>query len=135
MKQRKYTNVHVVRNFYCSSSQDYFATVRWVEDGKHRSGREFWINQNAFLGKGRRMEWWTAPKYLIHEVEQALWQAVESGDYIVYEYDRDHEKRFKNLRYHMPNYLKRMVGVRVGVNVPYERDEDPAESEVADAAK
>jgi hypothetical protein len=132
MKQRKYTQVKVVCNFYCSSSQDYFATVRWVENDnlRQRGGREFWINQNAFLGKGRRMEWWTAPKYLMQAVEEQLWQAVGSGDYVVHENDRDGNRRYKDLRYHSANYLKRMVGGRVGVDVPYE-----PESEDADAAE
>lgn len=118
MKPRKYTNIQVWDGIYCSSTTDYSVDVTYLENGK-RTRRTFWVNQNCFDGLGNQFTWETAPKYLLHDVNQALYLMLSAGDYQVYEIDRDGEKRYENLRYHMPNYLLRMVGGRVGVDVPY----------------
>jgi hypothetical protein len=85
MNPRKYTNVHVIDEFYCSSSGDYFAKVFWNENGqKPRVTKTFHVNAGVFLGTGRAM-FWDAPAYLIKEVYGGLWWAVKTGDYQVYE--------------------------------------------------
>lgn len=125
MRKRKYTNIVVYDDFNCSSSYDYVVRVSWKENGEWAETREFWVNQNAFIARGHNyMTWESAPRYLVNEVNQALWQAVTRGDYQVFEYDRDGAQRYENLRYHNANYFKRLVGRHVGIEVPYEPEAD-----------
>jgi hypothetical protein len=109
MNPRKYTNVHVIDEFYCSSSGDYFAKVFWNENGqKPRVTKTFHVNAGVFLGTGRAM-FWDAPAYLIKEVYGGLWWAVKTGDYQVYEYDREGNERREELRYHEPERFRALV--------------------------
>lgn len=126
MKHRKYTNVRVWDGIYCTSTYNYFVTVTWLENGKH-TRREMQVNDGSFDGFGTQWEWNGAPKYLMNEIWAALWLMVQADDCRVYEKDREGERRYENLRYHEPNYLKRMVGCRVGVDVPYEPEAEDAE--------
>ena len=95
---------------------EYFASVVWLENGNHYK-REFWINQGCFVGKGHHFTWNGAPTYLVTEIYRALWILVQSDDYRIYEYTRDGEKRYEELRYHDHGQLKSMIARRAEIGV------------------
>lgn len=49
------------------------------------------------------------PKYLETEIEKRIADMLESGTTKFHEYDRDGNKRFENLRYHLPEYIPNMI--------------------------
>ena len=54
---------------------------------------------HGFEGRGHWFTW-TAPQYLIAEADRLIAQGCREGRFKFYEYDRDGNKRYENLRYH-----------------------------------
>jgi hypothetical protein len=114
MHQKRYTDVRIIDEIYVSSSMDYFATVVFKDQGKHQS-RDYWLGSQQFLGRGDHMEWNGAPAYFQNEVKAKLVELLKSGKVKFYEYDRDKNKRYEDLRYHWPgmvdHFIKRLSGI------------------------
>jgi hypothetical protein len=96
MAARKYQNIKVSDHVNVSSSFDYHFKVWWK--GGHRDyslGVGFLTNHkyNAYTWEG-------APKYLEAEVERQIATMFRDGTAKFYEYDRDGNTRYENLRYY-----------------------------------
>lgn len=103
--KRKYTNVTVLHSIYCSSSFDHFIGVTYHENGMWRS-RDFYIEGCALMGK--RSYDLEIPQYFEDEILRGLLAALKQG-VTVYEYDRDGNKRYENLRYHDDEWVQRRI--------------------------
>lgn len=102
MISRKFSEVSVVHEIYCSSSFDHFVGIVYRENGEWRS-RDFWIDGRALLGKrGLSVE---IPQYFLDDILRGLLQALKDGVKVC-EYDRDGNKRFEGLRYHDPEWIQ-----------------------------
>lgn len=105
--ERKYTGIRVLHEVYCSSTSDY--TFRCVCN----FGRFNYMPELAYPAeiKGKNGLWiqWRAPKYVCQEVERQIAEMAETNQFKVYEYDRDRNKRYTDLRYHDPEFFKSWI--------------------------
>lgn len=92
---RKYQDIHVFNSFYISSSCHVFFSVRWDGGSRDYCPTVGWLS----LPNATREGWEGAPKYLTAEVERQIAELLTTGKPKPYEYDRDGNKRFENLRY------------------------------------
>lgn len=95
---RKYTNITVSKHVYVTSTGHYEARVMWT------GGMAYYA-----LGMGllttTGYTWDRAPKYLVSEAQRLIAEMFRDGSAKFYEYDRDHNKRYDNLRYHDPEVV------------------------------
>lgn len=98
----------VVSECYCSSSFDHFMDVRWVTARGRRYERTYWVDGDELLGEDGFP---IAPPscVVMRLIRQAVIDEIESGEMRVYEYDRDHNKRYGDLRYHDEEWNGRIV--------------------------
>lgn len=96
-KPPKYTNVTVSKQVYVSSHFDYFVDVTFTVDGRRRGKKSFDMRDGWFLGE--RLGQWDAPQYVRREVGKQLIAVLRDPETRYYEYDRDGNKRYENLRY------------------------------------
>lgn len=96
MKQRKYEVVKVIDEVYVSSSGHHFFKVVIIEVATDRRRRA--LDTYSF-GEAEPFDH-RYPKYVIEATERAALKLLKSGKVTFYEYDRDGEKRYTDLRYH-----------------------------------
>lgn len=117
MRKRSYTGTIVLSEIYCSSSYDHYIDVLYYHNGK-RYVRDFDIDGGVLIAEhgGSLLR---LPAYFEAAIQAAVLERLKSGNYRVYEYDRDHNKRHTGLRYHEPEWaahtiarLEREVGNR-----------------------
>lgn len=102
---KRFTDVKVSSHINCSSSFDYFVPVHFSDNGKRKT-LHFWINGDELLGKrGYRLE---IPVYFHDAIRRELLKTLNAG-VKVYEYDRDGNERYENLRYHEPDNIQRWI--------------------------
>jgi hypothetical protein len=103
MRQRKYTDFSPHRQVNVTSSYDYDFTVTFLNNttGKRESVDYFF---------GVYQEWeHRYPKYFMVGVELVVLDLLESDKAVYYEFDRDRNKRFTDLRYHSVENVQHMI--------------------------
>ena len=101
----RFTDVSVSSYINCSSSFDHFVPVHFKDNGKRKT-LDYWITGDELLGaRGMGIE---IPYYFRQTIHHELLKTLKAG-VTVYEYDRDGEKRFENLRYHEPDCVTRWI--------------------------
>lgn len=98
--KRAYENIRVSKQVNISSTCHYHFKVYW--DGGHRD----YSLGVGFLGKPPHFDWNGAPDYLQNEVERQIVEMFKDETAKFYEYDRDGNKRYTNLRYYYPDTVK-----------------------------
>lgn len=104
-----YTDIRLSKEIYISSSTDYFVkvfyqyqTLRWT--------RSYWFAGRGLQGVNSphvvKM-----PRYVIREVERQLLELLKSDRVVYHEYDRDHNKRYSDLRYHRSEIVEDMISM------------------------
>ena len=102
MPKRKYKNIRISRECNVSSTSHYGLKVWW--EGGCRIFDPF--NEFFFTNvKYNAVDWQRAPKYLVNEAVRLFALAVLNDGMTFYEYDRDGNSRFKDLRYHDPDMV------------------------------
>lgn len=98
MPTQAYTNIRVIDDIYVSSSSDYYATVFYTYHGK-RIKRDYDISGGELLAK---TEFYgiQIPRYMQHEIACGVLNALTSFTTKYHEYDRDHNRRYTDHRYH-----------------------------------
>lgn len=114
MTYRKFINVRVWTHINISSSGHYFAEMSYTEvdrDGKIRRtwSRDYCVSDDIFLALSPYQDEWSAPKYVYEAVHSQLIDLHEKGKLKFFEYDRDKNKRYENLRYHEPEHWQWLV--------------------------
>lgn len=102
MKPRKFHSIQIHRHANVTSTGHYGWEVSYRDTSGNRHHR--WYH----YGLMKPMEF-KAPKYLIAEVERLIAADIENGITVFYEFDRDGNKRYENLRYHDPDYVQRSI--------------------------
>lgn len=95
MPAKKYQNITVSKQVNVSSSYHYHFTVKWDGGGRDYSLRVGFLTNHQY----NPYTWEAAPKYLEREVERQILAMFEDKTAVFYEYDRDGNKRYENLRY------------------------------------
>lgn len=110
-KGRRY-DVRILHDVYCTSSYNHYGAVV-ISGGGTTRRREYDFDGAGILradGYGRFKGY---PAYVYREAAQKFAEAHAQGKLRVYEYNRDEQKRYENLRYHDPDWfadkIKRMV--------------------------
>lgn len=105
MKQRKYTNIRILTDVYCSSTHHYGFTV-YCHDAKRGYKLDYCpsIGLTYFDKRGRPCAK-SFPKYVIDEVERLIYEAYSENRLMVYEVDREGNRRRSDYRYHSDEWL------------------------------
>lgn len=104
---QQYTRIQIDDEIYCSSSSDHFIAVSFTRSNRFRQQRNFWIDGGTI--DGARDPVVNAPKYLITIIERHLLTLLLSGKFKVYEYTRDGDKRYDDLRYHDAEWFGHVI--------------------------
>jgi hypothetical protein len=99
MKARKYTDIRVLSSFYVNSLSQPFFTVVWGNRDHHHQRDYCPMFGWESLPKSWSGGWSQAPAYLTAEAEAAIIRLLQSDDARPYEYNRDGDARYENLRY------------------------------------
>lgn len=105
MTRRAYTEAKVIGDINCSSSADHFIDVKLLKRGVwHKYAYHF--EGGSFIGKRS----WDIqiPAYARRMVDEAILADLKAGAR-VFEYDRDGNKRYDELRYHEPGWIERRI--------------------------
>lgn len=108
----KYTEIAVKPFVNVSSSCDYFVDVLYKANGEPSQPgryfhRRFHLNSEMFLLSGNEPGYdKTMPKYVVWEVLRQLSQIITENTLKPYEYDRDGNKRWDDLKYYDDEDLK-----------------------------
>lgn len=98
----KYTDIKVLKIGYVSSSHDYFVEVSYQEHG--------WLySEDYCLSRGQFETAERKPQYMLVEVKRQIALLVKQDAIVWYEYDRDGNKRYSNLRYYDRELLLEIV--------------------------
>jgi hypothetical protein len=97
VNKRAYLNIQVLREIYVSSSGHYFGKMRYVHNGQ-RFTRDVDLNNGTVLALDDVYPV-QLPQYVMRRVWELYLEAFEHGHNDYYEYDRDGNKRYDNLRY------------------------------------
>ncbi len=94
----------------CSSSGHHFQLVRFTHNGKRMSG--WWFFESGCLEvygqkEGRPPLSIKFPAYFITSVKAGIRAALPTAK--VFEYDRDGNKRYNDLRYHPDDWIERTI--------------------------
>ncbi len=102
---------YINERVYCSSTGHYQARVHVDRDGK-REHYEYDFD-GTLLWKGKR-DWRerACPKYLEAAILEKLRELYADGILRVYENDRDGNRRYDDLRYHVPEQFEWLIGLR-----------------------
>lgn len=113
--ERKFFDIHIDDEINVSSTSNYHVRVFYKVHGAggiFREGRDYWLENQWFLGKGKYLDFWlTAPAYLTAAVNRQLVEALRAGRIKFFEYDRDKNKRYDNLRYHEPEAVEWLIKI------------------------
>ena len=102
MSDRAFDSIKIGTAIYCSSSYDHFIQVQVQRRGKWQQ-RPYWIEGATLEGMNR------VPNYLYVQIERQLLKLLEDGNATFYEFDRDGNKRFTDLRYHDAEWSVRRI--------------------------
>ena len=105
--KRKYT-VTVSHQVYCTSMGHYFAKAL-IKDGKTREWRDIDLNGCRIMWRDKPFTYQGYPAYVQQSIADQLKQMLDEGELSVYEHDRDGNRRYYDLRYHVPEHLKREI--------------------------
>lgn len=113
----RYQNIRVGPSVYVSSTSHYFARVRietW-QNGEcvERRSRDYCLGEHTLEAVPGHYGEVRYPNYVIREINLQLLTKLESGELRFFEYDRDRNQRFENLRYHNDDrleWLKEVTG-------------------------
>jgi len=97
MSARKYGEISVFKDVYVSSSCDYHFHLHIQGYGRviYDPSMGFYVEDSQQDPSMNRF-----PQYVRREVDRQILERFKAADTIYYEYDRDHNKRYENLRYH-----------------------------------
>lgn len=93
----------VSNHIYCSSSMDHFVSVFFLVNG-NRVARDYWFEGNHLIQADTPFEY-RIPLYFAQEIHAAIVEMLK-GEPKVYEFDRDGNKRYENLRYHPDGWIQ-----------------------------
>jgi hypothetical protein len=105
MTDRAYTEAKVIGDINCSSSADHFIDVKLLKRGVwHKYA--YYFEGGSFIGK----RGWDIqiPGYARRMVDEAILADLKAGAR-VFEYDRDGNKRYDELRYHESDWVARRI--------------------------
>ena len=105
--KRKY-HVKVFASLYCTSMCDYFATAIIIGGGR-RETREIDLNGLRIMWHNKPFTYKGYPQYVSRSIADQLKQMLDEGELSVYEYDRDGNRRYHDLRYHHPDHLAHVI--------------------------
>lgn len=109
MKNKRFTLFGAARDINVSSSGNYTANVWFWEAGERKS---YWYDPQIGLeSKSQNHFTRNVPKYVIEAVEAELRRLWLNGELRFFEYDRDGNERYADLRYHCPEWFARLIGV------------------------
>lgn len=107
--ERAYTHIHVSKSINVSSTGHYTGKMYY----KHHDRM---IMRYVDLSNGRVLSKPEAglyeikmPAYVMQEMRTRFIDVMTGADVIYFEYDRDGEKRYSNLRYHAPETVAWIV--------------------------
>lgn len=97
MKARKYTEITVLTEVYVNSQSDYTFYVHIKGYGRvaYDPSVGFYVPESNQDPRMNRF-----PRYVVFEVDLQVLERLKSPATRYYEYDRDGNKRYENLRYH-----------------------------------
>lgn len=99
--KRKYRNIKVSSEINVSSTGHFTARVMWT------GGARWYALDDGFLSNSPNMhDWNSAPKYLIDETKRQIANMIKDGTAKFFEYDRDKNRRYENLRYYDPEHAQ-----------------------------
>ena len=101
VKQSKYQDFRVYNTVYVSSTGHYSFRVSFTENGK-KTGRDY--DYGLYYPLRRNY-----PRYVTSAVELEIAKLLKSGEAKFYEVDRDGNRRYEGLRYHMPELIPSMI--------------------------
>ncbi len=101
MPQPKYTEVSVLSEVNVSSTRHY--SFRVVIKEANKIHRVFYDGSKGFWTETTHPRF---PQYVIRECQRQTMSRLLSDDTRYFEYDRDGNKRYENLRYHDPEFVK-----------------------------
>jgi len=102
--KRKY-NVKVFSEVYCSSSGYYVASCLITGGGK-RDKRDIDLAGCRIMWHSQPFTYQGYPAYVTRSIADQLKQMSDEGELSVYEYNRDGDRRYQELRYHVPEHLE-----------------------------
>lgn len=105
--ERAYTDISISKSVNVSSTGHYTGKLYYKHRGKRTMRYVDLSNGYVMSTEGAELK---LPAYVHHFVWPRFVDLLTSSDVIFYEYDRDHEKRFSNLRYHAPETVAWIVG-------------------------
>lgn len=117
--KRKYM-VKVSDEIYCTSTGHYFAKV-WISDGATRDKRDIDLDGCRIMWKDKPFTYNGYPKYITQAIADGLKEKWDNGELSVYEFDRDGNRRYQQLRYHDPHRLQWQINYNFKL---YGSDED-----------
>lgn len=94
---RAYTNIAVTRYINVSSTGHYFGHVVFRRGGRGW-GYDFDLS-NGYVMTKKNMDALHLPQYVMTTIRHLYIECLKT-DAIYYEYDREGERRYSNLRYH-----------------------------------
>lgn len=98
------------REVNVSSSFNYTADVWFWEAGVRKS---YWYDPQIGLeSKSQNHHGREVPKYVTEAIEAELRRLYQNGEIRFFEYDRDGNKRYENLRYCEPLHFAHYIGIR-----------------------
>lgn len=111
--KQKYT-VRLYGSVYCTSQCDYFAKAIIIsKDG--RETREIDLNGCRVMWHNKPFTYKGYPRYVQRSIAGQLKQMLDEGELSVYEYDRDGNRRYHDLRYHEPAHLTYVIDLNFKV--------------------
>jgi len=105
MPDAKYSKIKVSGDVYCSSSGHHFISV-YYNVGERRWSRRYCIDNDDMLTLvGMYLK--AFPAYFMREIYRQLIDRLPTCR--VYEFDRDGEKRYDELRYHPDDWTEKTL--------------------------
>lgn len=114
--KRKYESVTVSNAVYCSSSMYYYVdVVLHTSNGKSRK-----VNYSISVMDGiGRNGYLNLPRYVAEMIDVVVLDLYNNNKLTIYEYTRDGDKRYTELRYHNPTWFHYLVNRRTTQNIGF----------------
>lgn len=101
---RKFRDIRVLSKCYVNSQADYFFHAVATAYRNNRAIRRWRFTWSWSFGLEPR-----GPKYLEKEIMLQIAEMLNENGVVFYEYTKDGDKRFDNLRYHDPEYAQSIL--------------------------
>lgn len=111
-KQRKFTSIQLSHYVNVSSSLHYHFDVWFIEwnDTMPERRHYYWSYGDTHLTPRGAQDSRAVPQYVIAELLRLTQELHQRGELVFFEYDREGNKRYEDLRYHDAERWASMVG-------------------------